>query len=147
MRADRVVSTGALRLVLTILCAAVVVSACGGSDDEPEPAEFVFRLRGMPASEEFRVRTTSREFIRVARLQLARPSAERDAYPNGAVRRGNGGYNAPWSWHLDRAELVSGPTTEVCDGTPSMVERDLPYWADRLGAFCPWLAYLHREQP
>lgn len=132
-----------------MLCAAIVVAGCGGAGDpgdEAEPAEFVFRLRGMPASEEFRVRSTSPEFIRAARAQLARPAAERDAYPNGAVKRGDGGYNTPWSWHLDRVELVSGPTTEVCDGTPSMVEEDVPYWADCVGAFCPWLAYVHREQ-
>jgi hypothetical protein len=27
---------------------------------------------------------------------------------------------------------------ELCDGRPSMVEADLPYWLGTVKRFCPW---------
>ena len=52
---------------------------------------------------------------------------------------GDGGFNSPWSWHLDPATIeVPDLAIEVCDGRPSMVEADLPYWLSSVKAFCPW---------
>lgn len=134
------------RARLAIMCcvALTLTAACGGGEEQ-DAVDFVFRLRGMPVSEEFRVRSSSRTFIDAARAELARPAGQREAYPIGTVKRGNGGHNGPWTWHLESVRLLAGPTTEVCDGTPSMVEEDVAYWVDRLGTFCPWLAYVHRE--
>jgi hypothetical protein len=33
-------------------------------------------------------------------------------------------------------------TMELCDGRPSDVERDLDYWVDSVGRFCPWSSAL-----
>lgn len=58
---------------------------------------------------------------------------------SGELLPGDGGFNEPWSWHLDPA-TVHAPdfAIEVCDGRPSMVEGDLGYWLGTLGQFCPW---------
>lgn len=58
--------------------------------------------------------------------------------PSGRiVRDGDGGVNAPWSWHIDPDSLEFVDfTTEVCDGLPSYVE-DLTLTSD---IYCPWNA-------
>lgn len=57
----------------------------------------------------------------------------------GKLVRGDGGFNQPWSWHLDPATVgMAEVSIELCDGRPSMVEEDPGYWLDSVGAFCPW---------
>jgi hypothetical protein len=52
------------------------------------------------------------------------------------VRGDDGGVNTGFSWHIDPASLeFADMTIEVCDGTPSDVERGMI--SDR---FCPWSA-------
>lgn len=52
---------------------------------------------------------------------------------------GNGGFNSPWSWHLDPDGVTMAEfAIELCDGTPSEVERNLPYWTFQVETFCPW---------
>ena len=58
---------------------------------------------------------------------------------NGALLAGDGDFNTPWSWHIDPNDIVFADfSTEVCDGTPSMVENDLRYWLNVVKRFCPW---------
>ena len=58
---------------------------------------------------------------------------------NGTLRSGDGGFNQPWSWHLDPESItIADLTIELCDGRPSMVEDDLDYWIGTVGQFCPW---------
>lgn len=46
---------------------------------------------------------------------------------NGPLRRGDGGFNAPWTWHLDPAETrFVEVAIEICDGRPSYVEAHQP---------------------
>ena len=45
--------------------------------------------------------------------------------------------NKGHAWHLVEVELVD-LTMELCDGRPSDLDQDLPYWADTVGRFCPW---------
>ncbi len=129
-----------LRL-LTLTLVLGVLASCGGSDPPPDPV-FVFRLRGLPASESFRVHGGSPEFVAAARAQLALPQAQRRQFPNGRVVAGHGGHNAPWSWHLEDVELADA-TIELCDARPSMVEADLPAWIGE--RFCPWSGYVVQE--
>lgn len=58
--------------------------------------------------------------------------------PNGRiVRDGDGGVNAPWSWHIDPESLeFVDATIEVCDGLPAFVE-DGTLTSDY---YCPWNA-------
>lgn len=58
---------------------------------------------------------------------------------SGPLLAGSGGFNAPWGWHLDPAQVhAADMAIELCDGRPSMVEADLGYWIDTVGQFCPW---------
>ena len=57
----------------------------------------------------------------------------------GGLARGDGGFNPPWNWHIDPASAgFFDAAIELCDGCPQMVEDDLDYWVDTVGAFCPW---------
>ena len=63
--------------------------------------------------------------------------------PSGKLVRGQEGYNVPWSWHIDPQDVeMAEVTMELCDGRPSDVEKDLDYWVDTVGRFCPWTAVL-----
>ena len=80
------------------------------------------------------MRTTDPETTLLAQENL-RGANKR--FPIGPLRRGNGGFNAPWSWHLDpdRVRLTEA-AIEVCDGNPSYVEAHLDEFLG-LG-YCPW---------
>jgi hypothetical protein len=57
----------------------------------------------------------------------------------GRLVIGDGGFNSPWSWHLDRDHVTMAEfAIELCDGTPSEVEHNLPYWLFQVETFCPW---------
>ena len=135
-------------LFLAVL--SMLVAACGGSDGEtPAPPQqgavnFVFRLRGLPDTEEFRVSSTSAEFIAQARAQLGLPPAQRTLFAAGPIAAGDGGHNVDWSWHFSSVSLVE-VAIELCDGTPSMVEADLDYWINTVKTFCPWSSYVYAE--
>lgn len=58
---------------------------------------------------------------------------------SGALLAGDGGFNGPWSWHLDPDTIgFSDVTIELCDGCPSFVEENLDYWLGVVGQYCPW---------
>ena len=63
--------------------------------------------------------------------------------PSGRLIKGREAYNAPWSWHIDPEDVqMAELTMELCDGLPSYVEKDIEYWVDTVGRFCPWSAVL-----
>lgn len=65
--------------------------------------------------------------------------------PNGRILRGPGAgsHNAPWSWHLDPADVqMADATMELCDGSPSYVEAHLTEYVEVIGRYCPWGATL-----
>ena len=95
----------------------------------------------------FRVRVIDETFV----IHVTDPQAVQDAkdrfdgknsmFPIGTLARGDGGFNSPWSWHLDPDTVRMTETSiEVCSGRPSDLEADLDYWIDTLGSFCPWSA-------
>jgi hypothetical protein len=60
------------------------------------------------------------------------------------VRDGDGGVNAPWSWHIDPDSLeFADMTIEVCDGLPEYVE-DGTLTSD---TYCPWNAVVVDLRP
>ena len=57
----------------------------------------------------------------------------------GPLRAGDGGFNAPWSWHLEPDAIgFADVTIELCDGCPKFVENDLDYWLGTVRQYCPW---------
>ena len=63
----------------------------------------------------------------------------------GNLLRGDGGFNAPWSWHMDPTTVTfPDAATEVCDGCPSFVETSVrnAVPGSSLGSYCPWSAQL-----
>lgn len=129
---------------LLALVAALVTACGGGGDSSPAATTFVFRLHGMPATEEFRFSTASPQLIARARAQLSLPGAERKLIAAGSIAAGDGGHNAGWSWHFTNLSLDDA-AIELCDGKPSMVEADLDYWLNTVKGFCPWASYVHAE--
>jgi hypothetical protein len=131
--------------VLAAACAAL--ASCGGGDAGPAPVTFAFRRHGLGPSEEFRVATTSPQFIEQARGQLALPADRRRLFAAGPIRAGDGGENPGWSWHFTDEVVLAQASIELCDGRPSMVEADLRYWLRTVRSFCPWSAYVFAELP
>ena len=58
----------------------------------------------------------------------------------GRLQGGDGGYNAPWSWHLDPTDpagiTFSEITIEECQATPGSVEANLQVWLRRIRLTC-----------
>ena len=96
------------------------------------PVVVTFEVAG---AEEYRIELIDPADIATARRLLAGEAAP--TIPNGLVLPGDGGVNAPWSWHIDPADIEFAEiTTEVCDGLPSDVEAG----AISGPRFCPWTA-------
>src|SRR5688572_29793975 len=119
---------------------ALLITACGGdvASMRPTPAqEFVVEVEG----ERFRLRTSNPA---TASALDARRRAGTLGVVAGRIVRGDGGFNAPWGWHLDPLSIeVPQVSIEVCDGRPSMVQADLDYWVDTVGMYCPWAARVY----
>lgn len=124
-------TTTPLRLLL--LAATVGLGACSDDPAAPgTPRRYTVEVSG----ETFVVEVASAAQIDALEARLA--SGERGVLA-GEIEAGDGGYNGDWSWHMT-PETVHAPdvAVEVCDGRPSFVEDDLPYWLDTVGSFCPW---------
>jgi hypothetical protein len=108
---------------------ALTSAACSGATAPSDGvAEFVVDVAG----ERFVVRTSDPETIRLAEENLA---GRNGTFPMGSVKAGNGGFNAPWTWHLDPSSLQFVEVAiEVCDGRPSYVEAHQSEYA----RYCPW---------
>lgn len=121
---------------------AIMLMACGDDAVEPEGGVlFTIEVSG----ESFHARVFDQEVIDDLDARL---DAGTEGVILGSLRAGNGGFNAPWEWHWDPATVeVADLAIELCDGRPSMVEADLPYWIETVGAFCPWGATVVTRAP
>jgi len=120
------------KVLLALVCI-VVPGGCDNATTAPagNPA-FTIEVSG----ERFTVEVESPG--QVAELQ-ARLDAGAEGVVLGSLVAGGGGFNEPWSWHLDPSTVHAvDMSIELCDGRPSMVEENLAYWLDAVGSFCPW---------
>jgi hypothetical protein len=81
----------------------------------------------------------------IAELHLLAGGRSLANIPAGTLRPGpgRGGHNLPFSWHLDPRDTVMAEVTiELCDATPSDVERRREEFLDAVRSFCPWSARL-----
>jgi hypothetical protein len=124
-------SRRALLLALILSPAAGVPLLAAGCTNPAEPttsAEFIIDVSG----ERFVLRTTHPPTIQAAEENLRGGNSR---FPLGPLRSGNGGFNAPWSWHFDpEATRFVEVAIELCDGRPSYVEAHLPEYP----TYCPW---------
>lgn len=128
---------GAMRARLAV---ALLLFACGDAPDGDLSGGVLATFA--VGDETFRVFVTNPATIQ--QILDLRDGASEASIPSGALRTGRGraDHNLPWSWHLDPEDIeMAEVTTEVCDGTPSLVEADLPGYL-AVGRFCPWTATL-----
>lgn len=110
-------------------------AGCGDSPANPDDQAALFRVQAC-ANQSFTVRITDPQTI--ARAQELIGKAQQPIL-SGALARGDGGFNAPYRWHMNSETVEFADfTIELCDGCPQMVEQDLDYWIGTVGRFCPW---------
>lgn len=128
---------------LRLLFAVVLLTGCD-SPDGSDLALYEVEVDSADGPERFRLALSTDEQVDLAEGALA---SGREGVIHGTVLRGDGGFNAPYAWHL-APESITFPdlAMEVCDGRPrSDVERDVDYWADTVGVYCPWGARVLRR--
>jgi hypothetical protein len=114
--------------VVWAVCAGAAFGACGSPTAPGEARDFVVEVSG----ERFTLRLDDATSIRLAEDNLA---GRNQRFPLGPLRAGDGGFNAPWTWHLDPGETrMVEVAIELCDGRPSYVESHQPDYA----SYCPW---------
>lgn len=120
-----------------LACGIALLAGCDGSpttEEEDDRDAFLVEVLG----ERFYVRATSPDAV--AALTARQQSGEVSVVL-GEVKQGDGGFNAPWSWHLDPASVeVADAAMELCDGRPSFVQKDVARWIAEARVFCPWSA-------
>ena len=119
-----------------LACGLALLAGCDNSPtarDEDRDA-FLVEVVG----EQFHVRATNPETVAALR---ARQQSGEVSVVLGEVKQGDGGFNAPWSWHLDPATVeVADAAIELCDGRPSMVQQNVGKWIAEVRVYCPWSA-------
>ncbi len=127
-----------------VSCLLTLGTGCNSpSAPSPPPSGALFQVRACkgsttaPSGEIFRVLLQDSALIAQASSLLVAGGPHIVA---GQLRADAGGYNLPWSWHLESPTITfPSVAAEVCDGCPSAVEGNLAYWL-QLGVFCPWTA-------
>lgn len=113
----------------------------GALDGCPDPSGALFTIRAC-ASEENPEGQIFHALIRDPAVIAEAESligAGNQKILSGRLLAGDGGFNAPWSWHLDPDAIgFAEVTIELCDGCPAFVEEELDYWLNTVGTYCPW---------
>jgi len=118
---------------MTALLVVWALGSCGTEATTPD-GQAAFRIE--VSGETFVIEVTDQ--ARRAAFE-ARLGAGEQGVVIGPLLVGDGGFNQPWSWHLDPTQVQTADAAiELCDGRPSMVEADLDYWINTVGTFCPW---------
>ncbi|HZI29004.1 MAG TPA: hypothetical protein VFD64_12625 [Gemmatimonadaceae bacterium] len=118
------------RLILSTL----ILAGVGCSDSSgPDDARFVFRD---PLTQDVVTLEVNNSEGRAQAEDLLNSGEARWAL--GTLRRGDGGFNAPWTWHIDPATVTFAEVTiEACQTAMSAIDDDLDYWID-FGQVCIW---------
>jgi hypothetical protein len=124
------------RTRLAAALAGLMLGGCSAAGPSDAEADFVVSVVG----ETFVMRVRDAETIRLARESL---EGRNTRFPIGPLRVGTGGFNSPWSWHLDPdAVRMTENAIEVCDGRPSYVEAHRAEFPQ----YCPWSAKIVAER-
>ena len=115
---------------LLVVVASLAAFGCGGGEPDNPFTEFVIAVE----NETFVVRVSDPDTIR---LGFANLRGDASVFPIGPLLRGDGGFNAPWAWHIDPAAVrFTEVAIEVCDGRPSYVQEHVDDYLS-IG-YCPW---------
>ena len=116
------------------VCSALILAGVACSDSSgPEDARFVFRD---PLTQDVVTLEVSNSEGRAQAEDLLRSGEARWAL--GTLKRGDGGFNGPWTWHIDPATVTFAEVTiEACQTAMSAIDDDLDYWID-FGQVCIW---------
>ena len=111
-----------------LLAATAMLFGCASPTAPEDAVDFIVDVAG----ERFILRLTDPVAIVQAEANRRGFTSQ---FPLGVVKRGHGGFNQPWSWHLDPAGTTFVDLAiEVCDGRPSYLETHL----DEYPTYCPW---------
>ncbi|MEM8485032.1 MAG: hypothetical protein AAF564_05760 [Bacteroidota bacterium] len=114
-----------------------IMAGCDSTLMEDEIPVFIVETGG---GETFRIKINDPKIEQQADSLL---SAGINKIVHGPIIAGDGGFNAPYSWHLNPGEITFPDLAiELCDGRPSFVENDLTYWLESVEVYCPWGAKL-----
>jgi hypothetical protein len=112
----------------------LALPACATAPDLPSDAEFVVvacPTPQLPGGERFRIRLADSTQIALANDNL---DGRNQRFVVGRLAAGDGGFNAPWNWHLkpDSTWMVES-TVEACHACPSTAEAG---GESQLGSLC-----------
>ena len=122
------------RLTVAFVMGLLLLASASCSDStDPRRTQFTFRD---PLTQD------------VVRLEITNPGGldqAEDLLQSGAAmwaigtpKRGDGGFNAPWTWHIDPASVTFAEVTiEACQTAASAIDDDLDYWIN-FGQVCIW---------
>jgi hypothetical protein len=117
-----------------LILSALILAGIGCSDSSgPDDVRFVFRD---PLTQDVVTLEVNNSEGRAQAEDLLRSGEARWAL--GTIKRGDGGFNAPWTWHIDPATVTFAEVTiEACQTAMSAIDDDLDYWID-FGQVCIW---------
>jgi hypothetical protein len=113
----------------------------------PKSVKFLFGdVSDVSGTTNFVVVTSVPAVIKKARAELKLSPKTRKGHISGPIAEGDGGHNLRWHWHFksDQWQFVEA-TIEQCDGRAADVEKNLDYWLNTVGRFCPWNARVLTE--
>lgn len=131
-----------LRIPATLaLGLALALGACGDSPTTPLVGTR-FQVQVVPG-ETFTILLDDSATVATARELL---QTDGTIVVHGELARGDGGFNAPYRWHLKPGTVTFVDLAmEICDGRPSFVEEELEYFLDKVKYYCPWGATIVAE--
>jgi hypothetical protein len=98
-------------------------------------ARFVVNSRNRPDGPNETFRIILRDAAEIARAESVLHRGPLKVVI-GRLVSGDGGFNAPWRWHLKPdSTWIADLSIELCQGTPSVVEEELEGWLE-YGLLC-----------
>lgn len=118
-----------------LIAAAVVASIVHCGDPNTPDATNRFLFRDPATNTVVQLRISNSQGLRQAEDLLQSGVA---MWALGTPRRGDGGFNAPFTWHIDPATVTFAEVTiEACQVSAPMIADDLDYWIN-FGQVCIW---------
>ena len=135
------------------LCLLILICGIGSPASEngiailPTPAgSTYFRLSNGSQEPSYIISTADPLFISQGRQQIQDPLAFLPRILIGTLSPGDGGFNrdfssplrTPWSWHVNKILRFAEVASQMCDGSPELVEDHLGQWLNQPGMICFW---------